>query len=290
VNVLVFTDTDLDGSGSALFIKWLYGAKLNEFVVIETTESMVVNEFNNRKHSLDHYDKIFVLDLCLNADQATSIDRSNVVVIDHHLSHAQIRGRYVKSKAIVESAPSCIGLLRDKFKSHIELTEAQDNLIDYIDDYDSYGLKYKDSFKLNAIHTTYNRPKVDKFIEAYNDGFKPYTVQEKNAIKLFIRKFRDQFNDGVHIGMIKNYKAVAIFADYAISEVANYMVTKHDAQIGIVVNIKTNTVSFRRCMHCDIDLSILARTFCNGGGSHKLAGGKLTMEFANLIKNFKHVQ
>jgi len=90
--------------------------------------------------------------------------------------------------------------------------------------------------------------------------------------------------------MIKNYKTVAIFADYAISEVANYMVTKHDAQIGIVVNLKTNTVSFRRCMHCDIDLSILAKTFCNGGGSHKLAGGKLTMEFANLIKNFNHVQ
>lgn len=290
MNVLVFTDTDLDGSGSALFIKWLYGPKIKDLVVIETTESMIVNEFNNRKHSLDHYDKIFVLDLCLNETQARAIDRHNVVVFDHHISHAKIKHNYVKGKAVVESYTSCIGLLRDKFKSHIQLTKEQEDLIKYIDDYDCYGLKYTDSLKLNAIHTTYNRPKVDKFLEAYGNGFKPYTVQEKNAIKLFIKKFRDQFNDGVHVGKIKNYKAVAIFADYAISEVANYVITKYDAEIGIVVNLNTKTVSFRRCMQCDVDLSILAKAFCNGGGSHKLAGGSLTMEFANLIKDFKHVQ
>lgn len=287
MNILVFTDSDLDGSGSALFIKWLYSNKLKDFIVVETTESMIVNEFKSRAETLDHFDKIFVLDLCLSKEQAEAIDRNNLVVIDHHLPHVKIKNIYKQGKAIIEEYSSCIALLRDKFKTAINLSAPQQELITYIDDYDCYNLKYRDSLKLNAIYKTYNKPKVDKFIEAFYGGFRPYNVQEKNSIKLYINKFRDQLNNAPNFGTIKHYNAVAIFADFSVSEVAHYLITKYKADIGIVVNLKTNTVSFRRCTHCDVDVSVLAQTLCEGGGSPSVAGGKLTMQFANLIKDFK---
>ena len=78
-----------------------------------------------------------------------------------------------------------------------------------------------------------------------------------------------------------------MFADYAINEVAQYFIKKHKADIGIVINLKSNTVSFRRSKKGKADVSVLARTLCEGGGSASAAGGKLTDRFADLTKKFK---
>lgn len=285
MRIIIFTDTDLDGSGSALFIKWLYGSKCDDITIIPATELTIVGEILSRS-DIDRYDKVFVLDLCLNAEQIQKVDRENLVLFDHHAPHVKLKELYRKGKAIIEDHTSCVGLLRKKFASSIKLTPMQEDLINCVDDYDCYALKHRDSLKLNAIHKTYNNPKVEKFIAAFDQGLRSYTVEEKNSIKLFIRKFKEQLANTVHIGKIKDYSTVAIFADFAISEVANYIITKYKADIGIVVNLKTNTVSFRRCSHCNMDLSVIASKVCNGGGTPSVAGGSLTNEFANLIRDF----
>ena len=146
--------------------------------------------------------------------------------------------------------------------------------------------KYKDSLKLNAIYLTYNRPKVEKFINSFENGFRDYTVYEKNSIKLFIQKFKEQLQNQVFQGNIKQYKVVSIISNYAVSEVANFIINKYDADIGIIVNVDTKTVSLRRSKESDVDISIIAKALCSGGGSPTAAGGKLTPEFANLTKTF----
>ena len=284
MNILVFTDNDLDGAGSALFIKWLYGSNVSSLKVIDSTEFTLISEFNSI--DLNDYDKIFILDLDLNREQIPQVDNEKVVVFDHHKQHEENKYIYKKAKAVVEQTSSCISLLRSKFDSKITLSDEQEQLIEYIDDYDSYKLHHKDSLKLNAIHKTFNKPKAEKFIDAFKDGFRPYNVQEKNGIKLFIKKFREQLEGQVFSGKIKNYDTVSIISNYAPSEVANYIISKHNADIGIVVNLDTNTVSFRRGKECDVDVSIIAKTLCEGGGSAAIAGGKLTEQFANLTKNF----
>ena len=284
MNVLVFTDNDLDGAGSALFIKWLYGSKITNFSVLDVTEYNIINEFNSR--DISSYDKVYILDLDLSKEQIPNIDFENVIVFDHHKQHADNKYIYKKAKAIVEPASSCISLLKTKFEGKVKLTAEQEQLIKYIDDYDSYKLHHKDSLKLNAIHKTLNRPKAEQFIESFENGFRPYNVQEKNGIKLFIKKFREQIESQVFTGKIKNYKTVSIISNYAPSEVAHYIISKHKADIGIVVNLDNNTVSFRRCKGCDVDVSIIAKTLCEGGGSAAIAGGKITEQFANLTKNF----
>lgn len=287
MNILIFTDYDLDGAGSALFIKWLYGKRITDLVIIEATETSVVNELKAREHTLDHFDKVYVLDLDLTEEAIKLVDRDNFVIVDHHIQHTTKTQLYSKAKVIVQQFDSCIGLLYSKFQSVIELTDAQQELITYINDYDSYKLVHKDSLKLNAIYTTYNNPKTIKFIEAFKDGFRPYTIQEKASIKLFISRFKEQLESQVFVGNIKNYKVVSIIADFAISEVAHYIISKHNADIGFVVNLNTKAVSFRRCKECDVDVSILAKTLCGGSGSPAAAGGRLTEDFANLTKNFK---
>ena len=285
MRILVFTDNDLDGAGSALFIKWLFKSKLSFLDIVETSETLFHNDFREKEPSLSSYDRIFILDLDLTEDQIKLVDRSNVVVIDHHTPHAKKRSLYKNAKAVVEEYSSCTQLLRDKFPT-AELAPAQEELLTYIDDYDSYKLEHKDSLKLNAIHYTLNRPKVNKFIDAFEDGFRPYTVYEKNSIKLFVQKFREQLQNDVFVGNIKDYKVVSIISNYAISEVTHFIINKYKADIGIAVNIDTKTVSFRRCKECTVDVSILAKTFCGGGGSAAAAGGNLTPDFANLTKNF----
>ncbi len=284
MNILVFTDNDLDGAGSALFIKWLYDSVVSSLKVIDSTEYTIISEFNSI--NLNDYDKIFILDLDLSREQIPQVDSEKVVVFDHHKQHEDNKYIYKKAKAVVEQATSCISLLRSKFDSKVSLSDEQEQLIKYIDDYDSYKLHHKDSLKLNAIHKTFNNPKAEKFIEAFKDGVRPYNVQEKNGIKLFIKKFREQLDSQIFTGKIKNYDTVSIISNYAPSEVANYIISKHNADIGIVVNLDTSTVSFRRGKKCDVDVSIIAKTLCEGGGSAAIAGGKLTEQFANLTKNF----
>ena len=43
---------------------------------------------------------------------------------------------------------------------------------------------HSEKLQLNAIFNCYNRPKVEKFIEAFDKGFREYTLFEKNSISL----------------------------------------------------------------------------------------------------------
>ncbi len=87
-------------------------------------------------------------------------------------------------------------------------------------------------------------------------------------------------------GQVKGYNVVATFANYAVGELAHFLIKKYDADIGIIVNSQAKAVSFRRSKNCDVDVSILAKNLCQGGGHAAAAGGRLTEQFATLTKQF----
>jgi len=287
VNILVWTDNDLDGAGAALVIKWLYSEKAKVFRINETTESTISGKFKGTLGTLDHYDKIFILDLDLKPDVIKVIDKPNVVVIDHHIQHVSNKNLYKNAKVVVEEFTSCTGLIYEKFKTVLNLTDDQKQLINNINDYDCYNIQNVDALKLNAIHRNLNNPKAEKFIDSFFSGSREYTILEKNSIKLYFKKFKEQIqNAQVFKGKIKTYDVIATFGDYAINEVAHFLINKHNVHIGIIVNTKAKTVSFRRRKGCDVDVSILAKNLCSGGGYAAAGGGALTEQFANLTKTF----
>lgn len=288
MNIQVWTDTDLHGAGSALVLKWLY-KDATSFNINDVSEYTFTGKFKGALQSLDHYDRVFIVDLDLTPEQIKLADRDNVVVIDTHEQHASNGHLYKEAKTILDdSYYSCVDLILNKFSKHLtHLTNEQLQLIEYIGRYDWYNTKYKESLKLNAIYYNLNSPKTEKFISAFSEGFREFTVHEKNAIKLYFKKFKDQIESGqVFKGTIKDYDVVATFANYAVSELAHFLIKKYNADIGIVVNTQAKTVSFRRSKQSDVDLSILATKLCHGGGHAASAGGRLTEEFANLTKTF----
>ena len=289
MNILVWTDRDLDGAGSALAIKWLYGSKADTFIIHEVTVPTISGKFKGVLGTLDHYDKIYILDLDLTSSPEASkvVDRDNVVIIDHHNTHVENKHRYKKAKVVIESYSSCTKLICDKFKAALSLTDSQKQLVDYIDGFDCFDTKKVHGFKLNAIYRGLNNPKAEKFINSFYSGFREYSVHEKNCIKLYFKKLKEQIqNAQIYKGNIKDYSIVATFADYAINEVAHFIIQKHNADIGIIVNTTAKTVSFRRAKGGTVDVSILAKNLCNGSGSTRAAGGPLTDEFISLTKTF----
>jgi len=286
VNIQVWTDTDLHGAGGALLLKWLY-KNSETFNINDVTESTFTGRFKGALDTLDHYDRIFIIDLDLNEEQVKLVDRDNVVVIDGHKNHSNYKDLYSKAKVIIdESYFSVVNLIKDKFKSHLSLTKEQSELIDLINGYDWYKSN-NDSLKLNAVYYNLNTPKTENFISNFYNGFNSYTIEQKNSIKLFFRKFKEQISsNGIFKGKIKGYNVIASFGDYAVGELAHFLLSKYNADISIIVNTKTKTVSFRRSKDCDADVSLLAKKLCDGGGHPGSAGGKLTDKFASLTKQF----
>ena len=286
MNIQVWTDTDLHGAGGALVLKWLY-KNSKTFNINDVTESTFTGRFKGALSTLDHYDRIFIIDLDLNKEQIELVDKGNVVVIDSHKNHSSYKHLYKNAKVIIdESYFSVVNLIKDKFKSHLDLNSNQIKLIDLINGYDWYNSN-NDSLKLNAVYYNLNSPKTENFISSFYNGFSSYTIEQKNSIKLFFKKFKEQINsNGIFKGNIKEYNVVASFGNYAVGELAHFLLSKYNADISIIVNTKAKTVSFRRSKDCDADVSLIAKKLCDGGGHPASAGGKLTNQFASLTKQF----
>lgn len=291
MHVLIFTDNDLDGAGSALLLNRLFTG--HDVITVETTEFSILNEFKNRWNTLDHFDKIFVCDLSLDGEQAEAINRDNVVVVDHHSNHVVHKEKYTKAKTILEDYSSCTKLIADKFGAKLNLNDDLHALIDLIDRYDSWNFDFPKELepaRLNAIHYTYNKPKWEKFNESFKDGLHEYTPHEKGAIKLFFKNFVENLENPRFTGKVKDYSIMSTFVQSNINEVAAYLLNKYEVDIVILVNLDRKVVSFRKAKGCKADLSVLAENLCEGGGSHNLAGGKLTEKFMNFTKSFQPIQ
>ena len=286
MNIQVWTDTDLHGAGGALVLKWLY-KNSETFNINDVTESTFTGRFKGALDTLDHYDRIFIVDLDLNEEQIKLVDRDNVVVIDGHKTHSKYKNLYSKSKVIIDDSYfSVVNLIKDKFKSHLNLTPEQLKLLDLINGYDWYKSN-NESLKLNAVYYNLNSPKTENFISNFYNGFDTYTIEQKNSIKLFFKKFKEQLSsNNIFKGKIKDYNVIASFGDYAVGELAHFLLSKYNADISVIVNTKAKTVSFRKSKDCNVDVSLLAKKLCDGGGHSASAGGKLTNKFAALTKQF----
>jgi oligoribonuclease NrnB/cAMP/cGMP phosphodiesterase (DHH superfamily) len=286
MKVLVFTDNDLDGAGSALALRLIYGDKatveIHEVYDVEITS----NTLSRWLPEFDHYDRVYFTDVYITEDTVPYIDRKNVVIIDHHHDHVAVKDRYKTAKVIIEPYSSCTRLITEKFKL-TSITPEQKLLLDVIDDYDSYTLKFKETLRLHAIYTTYNRPKVMKFIESFENGLREFNTMELNSIKLYFNKLKEQLNTTFFTGKIKDYKIVGCIADFAINEVAHFALKKYDADIAFVVNVNYGGVSFRRSKTCDAKLNVIANKLCDGGGHEYAAGGKLTQLFQDFTKTLQ---
>jgi oligoribonuclease NrnB/cAMP/cGMP phosphodiesterase (DHH superfamily) len=289
----VWSDFDLDGTGSILLLKWAYPD------VTITFKNTKVNSFRDefiawcKNDSIDNYDRVFFLDLDVSKN-ADLMDHEKSVVMDHHLSHVENKSVYKKSKVVVEECTSCVLLMYKKLKGQLKLTEAQKKIVIYIDDYDCYKHQVKESLMLNYLFTDLQRGeyanKVERFIAEFKDGFHGFTPMQLNIIKFYQNKIQktidncDYFEGEVNIQK-KSRRIKAAITDTAINDVCEHILNE-GYDLAIAFNPKTGSVSFRTKQE-DLDVSKIAEKLCGGGGHQYAAGGKASETFAEFTKLLK---
>ncbi len=287
----IFTDCDLDGVGSYLVCKW---CKKTPIPYKVTTCNNFREDFltwlNNNK--LTDYENVYILDIDV-SEHADILDFPNITVIDHH-SSIKSYSTYKKTKLIIDDKCSSAtkltlkALVPNKTEILKIFTPDQLKLINYIDDYDSYTLKYTESVQLNTILWSYTGNRVEKFVEEFENGFVSFNVYQKNMINIAERKIdhiietADVFGNYVTIGT--KQKLLSVVADTHINEVASKILHKYGGDVVFVVNLKSKSISLRKKKGNDVDLSVLAKKLCNGGGHKDSAGGIITEEFLKLTK------
>jgi hypothetical protein len=277
MKVFAWVNSNLDGACSALAIKHVLQCNIdiqevNSYNFSGLLKGWLVENFHV-------YDKVFIIGLMIPAEVVPLIDSDKVVIIDNY----EARTEFKNAKIIADNSHSCIDIILKKFKP--STTAAQKLLYNMVGDYCSNTLAMPDSIKLNAVYSSYNKPKVQRFIDRYNNGFDEFNISEKNAIKLYLNKLREVLtNSTFFTGLIKDNKIVSCFADYAINEVANYAMKKTGAELSIVVNLEAKTVFLKRGKNSNININILAEKICNGSGREDIAVGTITNTFLSFSK------
>lgn len=303
--IFVFTDFDLDGTTSLLYLHWMLGAKPGQIAYKSTTVSNFRREYLHwlTDNKPDNFDKIYILDLDV-SESADLIDKKNVVVIDHHLTHVNAKEVYKNAQIHVTETSSCAKLIyklsQEVFNYDASLLDPRKKLLVAIaDDYDCYALKIKQSYELNSLLTNLQKSagaqRADTFMNRFQNGFTEFTTQEKNIIKEHVDRKNKAISElQIYTGKVSISGRERIIygttGDKFVNEICDHVLKTSPADIVFFVNANNSHVSFRKSKTCDVDLSKLAAKLCEGGGHEYAAGGKITESFMNFTKLLSPVQ
>lgn len=286
----VFVHADLDGAACYMVFQW-YLWNFPSYTI--TTHFNMRNDVSKwlLKNNLEDYERVYfvALDTCPIADL---IDKKNVWIFDHHQEAKRCLELYKNANVnVLEFGSTVLGLyrwLKDKLKDR-KITTAQRKFVALVDDYVSYRLLDRDlSIGINMLFWNYQGDKVQKLKGDFKDGFEQFTEQQLKIIDFYKNKVNSIINESdFYVGDFKIQgifrKVIATFADTCINEVAAEL-TKMGYEVAIIVNPKTEKVSFRKNHLSNIDLSKLAEKIADGGGYKNTAGGLLTEKFMNFTK------
>lgn len=287
---VIFTDFDLDGVGSYLAFKWLTGIEADVIPLkVSNLREKLLSWLNLNK--FEDYTKVYFFDLDTTA-VGDLIDRSNVVIFDHHESHTY-EYKYAKAEVVVTT--SCTKLIYNylKDKGH-KLTTPKIELLTLVDDYDSYTLKYENSYNLNILFWYYNSNRLEFFAERFKDGFDGFTAPELNLIRSYVKKFNKAYNSlRLYTADLtikdSTYKFISAFTEKHVNEIAHQILQENKDRCDVVmlINPSNKRVYLRRQKEADINLGKFAEKICDGGGHKYAAGGMLTETVKTLSKDFQ---
>ncbi len=287
MSLFSWVDADLDGAGSNLALSWVFGKQIP---VIATTPKKFRSDFSSWYIQNQHnYKTIFICDIDV-SNFIDIVDKPNIVIIDHHDSHILNKNKYQFAKVLVKPYTSCTKLIVDTYKGKVKLIKERQLLVNLIDDYDSYTLSLPYSLDLNRLFWGLTGDRIQKMYDSFYNGFTGFNAQQKNIINLYNKKLHQTLSElEIHIGEISisgtKRKIVSTIANFAINDVAKTIIDMYDADIGIVVNLQSGSVSYRRSLKCTLSMAELAKKISNGGGHSGAAGGTVTDVFLNFTKS-----
>jgi oligoribonuclease NrnB/cAMP/cGMP phosphodiesterase (DHH superfamily) len=285
---VIWTDADLDGAGSYTILKWITG---KEYDIHITTAKKFADDFKRWCALNENNSKLEIYILDIDTSPAIDlIDLPNITVFDHHPQHVENKSKYKNAVAYVEPCSSCTRLIYKHYSNEVKsFTKEQIALIAYVDDYDCYLLKYPQSYILNVVYWNLSGNKIIEFYNQFHEGFKGFTSQHDAMYKIHKKKLEvikqslQLFQKNITIQNVP-CNIIGTFTDYALNDVATYLIDEKNADIAIIVNLKSKTVSFRKKDDISVDLGKMANVLCDGGGHEYASGGKITEKFMLFCK------
>jgi oligoribonuclease NrnB/cAMP/cGMP phosphodiesterase (DHH superfamily) len=283
--IVVWSDIDLDGAMCQLLLRWQHGE--------ENIEMRICNVARLREellkwlmtHKFADYKQVIFADLDT-THVSDLIDVDNAVIYDHHSSHAA--SAYAKAKTNIIACKSAAEVIYKCNKQAFAscFTPEKMKLLLLVSDYDSYTLNLKDSKNLSIVFWSQTGNRVEQFCKDFAQGFFGFNQLQINAISLYSKKLQDILSNlQLFVGKIKDNRVISCFCDAAHNDVATHIIDKYKANVVMLVNPKTQTVSFRKHDECKINLAELAAKLCeNGGGHEDAAGGKISENFLLFTK------
>lgn len=282
--LLITHKADLDGAAPIILSKLIF----NDMTYL----SIDIDEVDNTlKKNIDLYDEIYITDLNISDDLASSIEstdyKNKVKIFDHHISNIE-KNKYSFITVIEEirGKKECgttiyYNYLIEKFYDEILDKICVKHFIELVrqnDTWDFDGLK-EESFKLNELYSIYGR---DLFIDKFYKYLKNNVIYKLDKFDLTLleieeknkKEYIEEKLEEMKIGYIDEYKVGIIFAEKYRSILGHEIVQRNpDIQIGIIINF-SHGVSYRASSNNDVDVSLFAKKY-NGGGHKKASGSKI---------------
>ena len=299
-NLMCFFHFDLDGIVSYLLTRWAFPKAQIDFKPVKS--GWFYHEYlNHFKNQEKKYDCIYILDSDISKNYDV-LNGNEIFIIDHHKSHLMNlpQKRKHNIKICVKDYTSCAKLCYQVYQRlyNLNLTKEQKTLIVLADDYDSYKLSVPQTIQLNNLfwNSSINgMEKINNFINWFKNGFTGFTEEHQKILKQYEIKHKnllkrlELWEGNIRLG-VKERKVISTFVTEDINGVADYLIHKKGAEILFLVNLNTNHISIRKNPNCEIDLSKLAASLCNGAGHEYSAGGTITNEFMLFTKLLKKVE
>jgi nanoRNase/pAp phosphatase (c-di-AMP/oligoRNAs hydrolase) len=291
MKIHVFTDCDLDGAASLLAFNWLVNDSNTTYTITRVTDFRRTFLEWLKSNNIEDYEKIFIIDLDVSQDSVDIVDRENIIIVDHHDTHVENISKYKNATIVIQKETSCAKLLYNTFKKSTELTTNQQFIIAMADDYDSYELKIPQSYDMNIVFWNYQGDRFAKFKADFGRGFTGFGRYHKNIIMLHKKKLEKLKNNiqifeaDIPVSKVQT-KFISTFADSCINEIAEFIINKYSADVGVVVNLKSKKASFRKSKACKVNLGQLTKTLFKGGGHEYAAGASIQNEDGSSNNNF----
>jgi hypothetical protein len=288
-NQFIFANSDIDGSLSYLFLRWITNAQ----IPYKTSSLFTIEQdFNDwyRKNG-ENYDRVYLLGIdvtnCLNF-----VNKDNVIIFKHQSPINKL----TTAKIITdEKSNSTSMLLYNKFKKKVSLCDSQKLALLLVNDIKKYTFELPQSRDLDILYKAYTGDKLLKFTTDFNGGFTGFLDKHRALINLYKKGIHNAIKElKIYKGVLpfkgEQYNVISTFADKYVNEISDKLLDHFESDICFVVNVDKNRVSFRRSPKCEVDLNVLAEKVAFGGGYPYAASGTLTDDFITITKLFKQVK
>ncbi len=279
--IFVWANSDMDGACSTILLG-------NIFPNMDY-KSVFFGDFLKQYEEwsdIDDYDAVFVVGMVLDQSLINKIDDHKVVFISDRAEKLNV----FDSRLICEETTSCSKLLYKLFKPKFEIPVDLKKLILYVDDYNCYTLKHKESEYLNGIYrnTKYNR--FNTFVKRWWNGYDGLSDKEMESAESFFNAIETEYSGlDKFEGTFKGWSVLATFSKLPVNEIAKKLIDNYKHDVIVVVNTDTQFVSFRKQSESIADIAFMAENLCNGGGSANASGGKISQKFLDFTTKLEQM-